>query len=67
MTEEEKDQLCLTLLDSMLILLDHNLNKGINRMEVLDKLLQSSIMVNEAQEKYEICEVMAKIRELINE
>jgi len=67
MTEEEKDQLCLTLLDSMLTILDHNLNRGINRIDVLDKLLQSSIMVNEACENYEICEVMTSIRNLINE
>ncbi len=67
MTEEDKTQLCLTIMDSMLIILDKHLNEGINRMDVLDKMLQSSIMVNQEQEEYEICEVMTKIRKLINE
>jgi len=67
MIEEDKTQLCLTLMDSMLIVLDHNLKPGINRIEMLDLLLESSIIVNEKEENYEICEVMKKIRQLINE
>lgn len=67
MNEEDKDQLCLTIMDSMLTILDHNLNKEINRIGVLDLLLKSSLMVNEFEENYEVCEVMNRIRELINE
>ncbi len=67
MSEEDKTQLCLTIMDSMLIILDKHLNEGLNRMDILDKMLQSSIMVNQEQEEYEICEVMTKIRKLINE
>lgn len=67
MSEEDKDQLCLTIMDSMLTILDHNLNKEINRLGVLDLLLKSSLMVNEFEENYEVCEVMNRIRELINE
>ncbi len=67
MNEEDKDQLCLTIMDSMLTILDHNLNKEINRLGVLDLLLKSSLMVNEFEENYEVCEVMNRIRELINE
>lgn len=67
MEEDEKIQLCLTIMDSMLIIIDHHLKPEINRIDVLDKLLQSSIMFNESQENYEICEVMNKIREIINE
>lgn len=67
MSEEDKDQLCLTIMDSMLTILDHNLNKEINRLGVLDLLLKSSLMVNEYEENYEVCEVMNRIRELINE
>jgi hypothetical protein len=67
MTEIEKEQLCLTIMDSMLTILDHNLSREINRLDMLDTLLQSSIMVNEAQENYEVTDVMARIRELIND
>ena len=47
LTEEAKDQLCLTILDSMLTILDKTLNVEINRFDILDKMLESSIMVNE--------------------
>ena len=67
LTEEAKDQLCLTILDSMLTILDKTLNAEINRFVILDKMLESSIMVNESNEEYEICEVMYKIRKLLNE
>jgi hypothetical protein len=67
MDEKDKEVVCLTILDGMLMLLDKNLKEGINRMDVLDKLLQSSILVNEAEEQYEVCAVISKIRELINE
>jgi hypothetical protein len=67
MTEEEKNDLSLTIMDSMLTILDKNLNEGINRMDTLDSILESSIMVNQASEGYEICEVMTRIRKLINE
>lgn len=67
MSEQDKNDLCLTIMDSMLIILDKHLNEGLNRMDVLDKMLESSIMVNTQQEEYEICEVMTRIRKLINE
>lgn len=67
MSEQEKNDLCLTIMDSMLIILDKHLNEGLSRMDVLDKMLESSIMVNTQQEEYEICEVMTRIRKLINE
>jgi len=67
MSEQDKNDLCLTIMDSMLIILDRNLNDGLNRMDILDKMLESSIMVNTQHEEYEICEVMNRIRKLINE
>jgi hypothetical protein len=67
LTEEAKEQLCLTIMDSMLTILDKTLNVEINRFDILDKMLESSIIVNESNEEYEICEVMYKIRKLLNE
>lgn len=67
MTEEEQDQICLKLMETMLNILDKNLNKEVSRIDVLNNLLDTSIIVNEQNEEYEICEVMVKIRKLIHE
>lgn len=67
MTEDEKIELCLTLMDGMLTILDKTLNPEFDRIAVLDLLLVSSIISNEENEEYEVCEVMSSIRKLINE
>jgi hypothetical protein len=63
----EKEQLCLQLMDAMLHVLDRELNQELDRVAVLDRLLESSIITNQDEENYEICEVLKNIRELINE
>lgn len=65
--EEEKVELSLTLMDGMLNILDKTLNPEFDRLAVLDMLLVSSIISNEENEEYEVCEVMSSIRKLINE
>lgn len=63
----EKEALCLQLMDAMLHMLDKQLNPELNRIMILDKLLESSIESNIELEQYEICEVLKDIRTLINE
>jgi hypothetical protein len=63
----EKEQLCLQLMDAMLHVLDRELNQELDRVAVLDRLLESSIITNQDEENYEICEVLKDIRILINE
>jgi len=67
MTDEQKQDLCLTIMDSMLTILDKSLHQGIDRMGMLDTLLQSSMEVNEKEENFEVTDVMKRIRELIND
>jgi len=67
MTDEQKQDLCLTIMDSMLTILDKSLNQSINRLDVLDSLLKSSMEVNEKEENFEVTDVMKRIRELIND
>ncbi len=67
MTDEQKQELCLTIMDSMLTILDKSLSQGINRLDVLDSLLQSSMEVNEKEQNFEVTDVMKRIRELIND
>jgi hypothetical protein len=67
MTDEQKQDLCLTIMDSMLTILDKSLNQSINRLDVLDSLLKSSMEVNEKEQNFEVTDVMKRIRELIND
>jgi hypothetical protein len=63
----EKEMLCLELMDAMLHVLDRELNQELDRVAVLDRLLESSIITNQDEENYEICQVLIDIRILINE
>jgi hypothetical protein len=67
MSEEERLELCLTLMDGMLTILDQTLTPEYDRFTILDKLLESSIQTNEHNEEYEICEVMTSIRKILND
>lgn len=64
---KEKEALCQEILDAILHVLDRQLNPNIDRMIILDKLLESSIITNQDEENYEICAVLLDIRNLINE
>jgi hypothetical protein len=66
-TDEEKKALCTEVMDAMLHMLDKQLNPAANRMVVLDRLLESSIMTNVEEEQYEIAGMLNDIRNLINE
>lgn len=65
--EEDKKQLCLDMIDVVLTVLDKRLNKSINRMDMLNLLLISSIQTNEEDEKYEVCQFLTDIRNILNE
>ena len=67
MNEDDRTELCLTLMDGMLTILDKTLNPEFDRLAILDLLLVSSIISNEENEEYEVCEVMSSIRKLIND
>ena len=65
--KEDKKELCNNVMDMMLHILDRQLRPDLDRIEILDKLLESSIITNQELEEYEICEVLKNIRELIKE
>lgn len=66
-TEEEKDDVCNQIMDAMLTILDKQLKPEVNRIDVLDSILESSIITNQEDEKYEICQVLMDIRTRLNE
>jgi hypothetical protein len=65
--KETKSIVCEEILDAMLHMLDRELKPDLDRIEILDRLLESSIITNQEQEQYEICQVLMDIRTLINE
>jgi hemoglobin-like flavoprotein len=65
--KEQKEDLFNAIMDSMLRILDRNMNKNIDRVQLLNRILESSIMVNLQEEQYEIVDVMTNIKKLLNE
>jgi hypothetical protein len=64
---DKRKELCETLVDTLLLVLDKQIRPDMNRLRVLDLLLISSIITNERDENYEICQVLQDLRLLINE
>ena len=67
MSKEDKEVLCNVIMDSMLTVLDRELKSDVDRIEIFNKILESSIITNQEQEEYEICQVLMDIRTLVNE
>ena len=67
MTQEEKDKLCNKMIDALIRKLDEDLHPEINRIAALDDIMESSILSNEIEENYEICQVFQNIRKILNE
>ena len=64
---DEKESLCLDIMNAMMEILEKTLRPHIDRKEVLDLILQSSIMTNIRTEQYEICQFLSDVRKLLNE
>lgn len=64
---EQRRELCEQLVDTILLVLDKQVRPDMNKLRVLDLLLISSIITNERDENYEICQVLHDLRMLINE
>lgn len=67
MDEEYKKELCLTLVDAIITAIDKHVSPKLDRMEILDKMLDSSIQTNEEDENYEVCQFLSDIKQIINE
>jgi len=67
LSDEERKRIVTQVKIFMERLLFKELGVRVNRDEFLKKLIESTIIVNEAEEQYEICQVMKEIKEMINE
>ena len=66
-TTQQKVKVCNKIIDVLLTHIDKHLNPTINRISFLDEVLESSLMTNEEDEEYTVCQVLFDCRKLINE
>ena len=59
--------ICIEMMDNMLRLIDKHLRPGVNPIDFLDQILESSIQNNIMNEEYEICQVLHDIKNLLDE
>lgn len=64
---QNKRELCLTIVDAIVTLLDKLVHPEFNRIAILNAIIDSSIETNEKEENYEICGVLNDIKQIINE
>jgi hypothetical protein len=62
-----KETVCLVLMDRLLTLIDRQYDKRFNRVEILNKMIDSSIESNINDEAYEIAAVLRDIKKVLNE
>jgi len=66
LNDEEKEAVCIGILNFMLEILDKQLNPEVNRMFALGLLIESSIITNQEEELYEVCGVLKDVKKLID-
>jgi hypothetical protein len=63
----DRRELCLTIVDAILTLLDKLVNPEYCRTALLNAIIDSSIETNVKEENYEVCQVLSDIKQIINE
>jgi hypothetical protein len=67
MPKEDRQVVCNTILESILYILERHINDDrVDKLNVLNRLIDSSIITNQHEENYEVCGVLMDIRNLIN-
>jgi hypothetical protein len=67
LSKEEKDYLINEILNVMLTIIDKNVIPTVNRIDILNMIIDSSIETNIEDEVYEICAVLYDIKQKLNE
>lgn len=62
-----KETVCLVLMDSLLTLIDKQFDERFNRIEILNRLIDSSIESNINDETYEVAAVLRDIKKVLND
>lgn len=67
LNEEDKTVVCNSILESILYILEKNVKDNrIDKLKILNEIIDSSIITNQHEENYEVCGVLADIRNLVN-
>ena len=64
---DEKVIICHSILESMLYLLEKHLDPEVDTFGILNKIIDSSITMNEHNENYEVAGVLLDIKKMVNE
>jgi hypothetical protein len=64
---EDKEVVRNSILEAMLYILEKNLSKDTDKQKVLLEIIDSSIIMNEHDENYEVAGVLFDIKNMINE
>lgn len=67
LSKQEKDVICDKMIDDLLTHLDYHLDPHINRIAVLEQILQSTLITSEMSENYEVCAVIRDIQNRLDE
>jgi len=65
LTEEERKELVITVKEFLETLVDRQIKHNTNKKVFMVKLLESTIIVNEQEEQYEICQIIKEIKDMI--
>lgn len=63
----DKETICIVIMEQILKLIDRQIPSYINRLDFLDKVLESSIITNVQEEQYEVAQVLTDIKQMIND
>lgn len=63
----QQEELCMGLIETMITMLDKQLPIYLSRFEILYKLLESSIITNLEEEKYEIVAILERCKQIMDE
>jgi hypothetical protein len=63
----DKETICIILMEQILNMIEKQIPSYINKIEFLDKVLESSIITNVQEEQYEVAQVLTDIKQMIND
>lgn len=67
LTEEQKNEICDNMIDVIIKQLDKRLSPEYNRITFLEEILESSLITNEMEENFEMCQVILDCIKRLNE
>jgi hypothetical protein len=67
LSPEDKQTICMVIMDNLLKVIDRRFNPSLSRIDLMNKLLDSSIQTNINEETYEVAQVLSDIKQMMNE